>query len=407
MTSKFLGILLAILVPVINILTAPLVKIVDSSYKSVSERAGGFIKGVCHANPDFDLLHEAKIEWIREDIPYPFDENGEENFFYKWTKQEMLKYAENGIKIFAVTPNPKDFLANGLDIRREEDYEKIMAVQRYYVEDLRGIVSAYQVANEMGVDRFTEPYTMEEAAYFVGESLKAMHPLVKDEIIGYNLGGMGYVNLTFKMLKYSDYCDYVGVDIYLGCFENIVKNIDTFFTLMNLVRVITRKPIIITEFGYIGCGEPKTEEEKQEILRSYGFESEEEVKNDVDTFISRLPSSLKDEIERLYSGKSDEDKFDLLFNGEYKHHIYRELSEGTGLKGYEHTPEGQADFYSYLIPKIRSKPWCIGAIIYMWHDSEACYVCGQSDCPVETGWGLVDGSGNPKPAFYAVKKAFE
>ena len=44
--------------------------------------------------------------------------------------------------------------------------------------------------------------------------------------------------------------------------------------------------------------------------------------------------------------------------------------------------------------------------VYCWGDSDSCYVCGQADCPVETGWGLVDGKGNPKPSYYAVKEAY-
>ena len=47
-----------------------------------------------------------------------------------------------------------------------------------------------------------------------------------------------------------------------------------------------------------------------------------------------------------------------------------------------------------------------GAIVYSYSDSDACYICGQSDCPVETGWGLVDLDGNPKPAYHAVKEGF-
>ncbi|MBR6361096.1 MAG: hypothetical protein IKS04_04810, partial [Clostridia bacterium] len=35
-----------------------------------------------------------------------------------------------------------------------------------------------------------------------------------------------------------------------------------------------------------------------------------------------------------------------------------------------------------------------------------CYVCGQEECPVETGWGLIDGKGKPKPAYYAVRDGF-
>ncbi|MBQ1996415.1 MAG: hypothetical protein II237_09505, partial [Clostridia bacterium] len=65
-----------------------------------------------------------------------------------------------------------------------------------------------------------------------------------------------------------------------------------------------------------------------------------------------------------------------------------------------------AKFYENLIPKIMAKDYCVGAVIYCWGDSDSCYVCGQKECPVETGWGLVDNDGNPKPAYYAVQKAF-
>ena len=66
-----------------------------------------------------------------------------------------------------------------------------------------------------------------------------------------------------------------------------------------------------------------------------------------------------------------------------------------------------ADFFEYIIPKIRKVDYVIGMNVYCWGDSDSCYVCGQADCPVETGWGLVDGKGNPKPAYYAVQKAYE
>ena len=94
-------------------------------------------------------------------------------------------------------------------------------------------------------------------------------------------------------------------------------------------------------------------------------------------------------------------------SGEYSNHLYCELAEGFGLYGFEHSPDGQADFYSYIIPKIMEVDYVIGAFVYCWGDSDSCYVCGQADCPVETGWGLVDGKGEPKPSYYAVKEAFK
>ena len=119
-----------------------------------------------------------------------------------------------------------------------------------------------------------------------------------------------------------------------------------------------------------------------------------------------MPKDLRDEFRHLYKNRSDSEKADLLFKGEYANHIYRELSEGTGLDGYPHTPEGQAKFFADLIPMIKDLDFCIGAFIYMWNDSERCYVCGQKGCPVETGWGIVDGEGKLKPAYFAVQKAF-
>ena len=104
---------------------------------------------------------------------------------------------------------------------------------------------------------------------------------------------------------------------------------------------------------------------------------------------------------------SEEELGNIIFDGEYSNHIYCELAEGMGLYGFEHTPEGQGDFFEYIIPKVRELDYVIGMCVYCWADSDSCYVCGQSDCPVETGWGLVDGKGNPKPAYYSVQKAFE
>ena len=407
MINSILGFLLTLIVPLANIVTFPFAGFFSYNSYKVEQQAGGFIKGVCHPDANYDMILDANISCIREDVPLPFDAYGNENYFYKIWKQEMLGYAEKGIKVFAITPNPKDYLFFGMDIRKEEDLEKIKSIAEFYMNDLRGIVCAYQVANEMGVDRFTAPFTIDEAAYFIGENLKVMKPLAENELIGYNLGGPGFYSLSFKMLKYNKYCDYIGCDLYLGSFENVIKNIDTYFSVLNLVRAVTQKPIIMAEFGYMGYGEPKTQQEKKEILQNYGFDNEEAVRKDVNAFISRLPDGIRNEFETIYSDRTNEEKFDLLFHGEYSNHIYCELQEGTGLYGFTHTPEGQAEFYSYLIPRLRSLPWCIGAIIYMRNDSERCYVCGQSDCPVETGWGIVDGEGNPKPAYYAVQKAFK
>lgn len=378
----------------------------DKECRAAEEKIGGFMKGVCHADPDYDALKGANIEWTRKDIPFPYNADGTLSQHYLGWKAEMQAYADNGIKIFAITPYPDDYIEYGLDPRDPDDRKGIQDIAKFFLEDLKGIAGAIQVTNEMGIDRFTHPLTLDEAADFIGMQLEAMYPVRGDIIIGYNLGGLSVVTLPFKMMKYHKYCDYVGLDMYLGSFEDISHAIDHYLVILGFVRKVTGKPVIMCEFGYIGYGEPKTEEEKIAVLQKYGFNSEAEATADMDTFISRLPEDMKEEILELYPNYTAEEYAQILFEGEYKNHLYTSLPEGYGLDGYAHTPEGQAKFYKDLIPKLMANDYCIGAVIYCWGDSEACYVCGQEECPVETGWGLVDNDGNPKPAYYAVKEAF-
>lgn len=403
---KIIAFILAILTPWLSYVCWDPTVYFDKEISLAEEKVGGFMQGVCHAKPQYDLLNEANIEWFRDDIPFPYDKNGELSESYLNWKKESLEYVENGVRIFGITPYPEDYMEYGLDPRNPEDREAIQDIARFYVEDLKGIVGAFQVTNEMGIDRFTLPLTLDEAAEFIGMQLEAMYPIRGDIIIGYNLGGLSIATLPFKMMKYHKYCDYVGLDMYMGCFEPVLKTPDQFIILLNFVRKVTNKPVILCEFGYIGLGEPKTEEEKAEILKSYGFDSEGDARANIDEFINNLPKDLKEEITENYSNESAETKASLIFDGEYSNHIFTELQEGFGLYKYEHTHEGQGEFFEYLIPKVKDLDYVIGCFVYCWKDSGDCYVCGQVDCPVETKWGLVDYEGNPKPAYYAVKKAY-
>lgn len=403
--AKILGLLLAVLTPLLSFIVMDVTGPCNNQVEIALEKTDGFLKGVCHAEPQYDLIKEANIEWFRDDIPFPYDSDGSLSKSYISWKEYVKAYADNGIRIFGITPYPEDYIEYGLDPRLPENREAIQDIARFYMEDLRGIVGAFQITNEMGIDRFTYPLTMDEAYDFIGMQLEAMYPIRGDILIGYNLAALSIATMPIEMRDYHQYCDYVGVDLYLGCFENILKNANQYITILNYVRKVTRKPIILCEFGYIGLGEPKTQAEKKAILESYGYSSEEEASADIDNFIKALPPELKDEFDK-YADETPEYRANLMFKGEFSNHLYRELPDGFGLYGFPHTPEGQAKFFSYIIPKIRNLDYVIGAFIYMWDDSGDCYVCGQNDCPVETKWGLVDHNGNPKPSYYAVQKAF-
>lgn len=404
---KAVGLLLAIITPLVTILLTDVTVPFDEEINVAMETAGGFMKGVCHAEPDYKLIKEANIEWFRDDIPFPYNKNGKLSKSYKDWKKYVKGYVKKGIKIFGITPYPEDYIEYGLDPRDPADREAIQDIARFYVKDLKGIVGAFQITNEMGVDRFTYPLTMNEAAEFIGMQLEAMYPVKGDILIGYNLTAQSLFpkTLPLMMRDYHKYCDYVGMDIYMGCFEPVLKNANQFVTVLKLIRQLTGKPVILCEFGYISLGEPKTEKEKTAILKKYGYSSEAEARKNIDDFINNLPEELRNEFDR-YENETPEYRAGLMFDGEFSNHLYCELEEGMGLYGFPHTYEGQAEFFRYVIPKIRELDFVIGAFVYCWSDSGACYVCGQEMCPVETKWGLVDCDGNPKPSYYAVKEAF-
>lgn len=374
-----------------------------SSAETEKRRSQEFICGVCHPSDDIELIKGANIGWIRVDIPFPFDKDGNETDSYRAFKERAKRFADEGIKIMAVTPYHHDYTAAGIVIDSPAGEKRIREIAFYLINDLRGLVAGYQVTNEMGIPRFTVPLTIKQAARFIGIQLEAMFPHRGDAIIGYNAAGP-QPDLQYYMKPYYKYCDYVGYDLYMGCFFSLPGFMFLFDAIAQYLWACTGRPILLQEFGYISEGAPKTKEEKREIIRGYGFDNEKEARKHIAAFVENLPPYMKEHIKHVC--QNNESKYlDFVFNGDYKNHIYRELPKITKIPGYPHTPQGQADFYRDIFKRLYKRKCLIGAIVYCWQDSGACYVCGQTDCPTETRWGLVDMDGKPKPSYYAVRDA--
>ena len=367
-------------------------------------RSRGFLRGVCHPNEDYTLLREANIRWVRFDIPFPFASDGGESEGYRAFKERCRGYAERGFSVMAVTPFPHAFVSNGVDPRTPEGEERVREVAAFLVRDLQGLVGGFQIANEIGLPKFTLPLTLDEAARFIGVQAEEMYPLRGDLLIGYNSGGPE-AKLHALMRPYHRYCDYVGIDIYLGCFAGLPGLMGIFESLLRYLWAMTGKPVILQEFGYIGGGAPRSRAQKKALLRSYGLEREEDAKEDIEGLLEKLPKNFRYFLRN--DGQNDPTRYyDLLFHSDYRQHFYKEMSRMTRIPGYPHTPEGQAKFYDDLIGRLYRLPFVAGAMVYCWSDAPYCGYCGQPDCPVETRWGLVDCDGKPKPSYYAVQKQF-
>jgi len=384
------------------LLRYPLKPKTSAEVEAAKQKIDGFIRGVCHGNTNYEQMKGAGIEWNRCDIPFPFDSDGNVREAYVQFKQKLQHYVDNGIKIMAVTPYPREFIAHGIDPRHPENEARVKEIAVFLARDLQGLVGALQITNEMGIPRFTLPLTMQEAVRFIGIQLEAIYPVRGDVLIGYNSAGP-QVDLHLMMRPYHQFCDYVGIDIYIGCFSVYGNYLWMYDVLLAYLWSFTGKPIILCEFGYISGGMPKTPEEKREVLMRYGVSSEAEARRNIDAFVSQLPQRMQDYVRRNASG----DWGNFLFVSDFKDHLYAELPADVVIPGYPHTPEGQGAFYRDLLPRLMQKPYLLGAFIYCYSDSQSCYVCGQEDCPIETRWGLVTIEGELKPAYNEVRKVWK
>jgi len=384
-----------------SLLSYPFKSKTSEEVEAGRRKAGGFIKGVCHGNTNYEQMKAAGIEWNRCDIPFPFDASGNLREDYINFKKKLQGYIDNGMKIMAVTPYPRQFIEFGVDPRLPNNEARVKEIAVFLAQDLQGLMGVLQITNEMGIPRFTLPLTTKEAVRFMGIQLEAIYPVRGDVLIGYNTAGP-QVDVHLMMKPYHQYCDYVGIDVYIGCFTTFGNYLRMFDVLLAYLWSFTGKPVILCEFGYMSGGVPKTLEEKREILMRYGASSEAEARKNVQDFVDRLPQRMRDYVRRNASG----DLGNFLFLSDFRDHLYAELSAGTVIPAYPHTPEGQADFYRDLLPRLMRTPYLLGAFIYCYGDSTQCYVCGQSDCPIETRWGLTTTDGQEKPAYDAVRKVW-
>lgn len=387
----------------INLLKSYFIKSSSEQTKEFRKKVG-FIRGVCHPTDNYEQIKGANIGWIRIDIPFPFENDGTVSQAYTDFKERCRKFQENGIKVMAVTPYPKDYIDYGADIRNDEGIEKVKEIGKFLITDMQGCVSGFQITNEMGIPRFTIPLTIKEAAKFIGVNLEVMHPLKKDIVIGYNSAGPEAM-LHSELLPYMSCCDYVGVDIYMGCFFNVPGFIWIFEALCRYLWAMTGKPVLIQEFGYLSGGAPKTRAEKKAILNRCGVNSEKEAKKNIEKFIGNMPAHFAEHVK--YVCENDPSRyFGFIFKSDMVNHFYCELPKLTKIPGYPHTPQGQAKFFSDCISHLYSLDFICGCNIYCYKDPDKCYYCGQEDCPTETRWGLVDSKENEKPSYKAVRNVF-
>ncbi|MBS7656924.1 glycosyl hydrolase 53 family protein [Candidatus Bathyarchaeota archaeon] len=302
-------------------------------------------------------MHEAGIEWIRTQIPgFPFRKPEKLEFtdsFLAFTK--MIKNLRtNGFKILLITFFPSQIPESFGTYGSRKYYQNCENVCRFLAQYFERDVQYWKIANEMNLEMFRKPLTIDEAIRFLkvcGRGIKKGNPSAKVCV------NMADFDETALYMYKKVYCgkkvifDYVGANGYFGSWHPGGPH--SWATVLEELYKLTKKPIVIQEWGYSSKGDFTTEEE-----RSTGV----------------YPCKLK---KWWYKWKDG------------------------------HSEKEQAKYIVEAMNVFLSKHYVIGAFYFMWSDRERCWQCGSPDCPVETGWGLVDTKGNPKPSYYAYQNVIQ
>jgi len=321
------------------------------------------------ANPE--LLREAGIGWVRHGFGVPFADavGGELTEQYRERKRQAEAFAAQGLRLMGVSPGP------GIGLREPDSkgdlqltwhthmpewfgplgsdqfLRNYQAVCEWLARDLRGIVSAWQIANELDIEQFAGPLTAEQACDLIERGARGFKKTDPALVVGHNPAGSERAYYFFDRLfqREDALLDYCGVDGYFGTWQ--AGGPANWTERVAELHELTGTPVLVNEWGFSSAGGAATDEQKRSGLSVC----------DMKTW----------------------------------YHTW-----GSG-----HTPEGQAEFVAAAFDAFRSqRSALLGVFFYRWENQEKCWQCSAPDCPAETAWGLVDLDGNPKPSFHAFKE---
>ena len=327
-----------------------------------------------HNNPDFELMRNMGIRWVRQGYPFPFeDEKGTLSKRFLAADKEIEKFRSEGFEILCSFTGPGSVryvpgegktvysraVPEYLGDPSEEKYHKYLFEAAEFMGDYtKGRITWWQIANEPDIDIFYGPLSEKDNIKFLVGAARGILKSNPDAKCGINLG---YINDYARMLMREMYAvpdspfAYLGIDGYMGSWQT--GGPKSWISYIEETARLSGKPIIINEWGFssLQWGEKYTDiERKNHYNQSVCYD---------------------------------------------KHwHI-------TWGKG--HTPEEQSRYVSECLPIFADHPDVIGNFFFRWSDTDQCWQCGEADCPAECAWGCVDCEQKPKPAYHALKDGIE
>jgi len=304
-----------------------------------------------------EMMKAAGVEWVSCDMPFPFEgEMGRASESFRGFLELARKWNEAGLKVLGVTPYPAAFEGGWKLDAGEPGSEKFLASYqeacRFLAAELGELVGAWQVANQLNLERFRRPLTEDGAVEFLergGAGLKAGNP---SALAGVNMFGLDAPALRMYSKLYPNDAvefDYVGSNGFPGTFEPGGPR--EWFEKVAVLNELTCKPVVVLEFGYPSRGDEMTQAERE---------------------------------------------------GPETHHDLLKLPYACGGG---HSPQAQAEYLEEAVWVLRNSGCVLGAMWFCWTDRPKCWNCRAAGCPAGTSHGLITLEGEPKPSYGAFGRA--
>ena len=327
-----------------------------------------------HNDPDFALMRELGIKWVRQGYPFPFkDEDGALSERFLEADRQIERFRVEGFGVLCSFTGPgsmryipelgKTAYSRAVpeylgDPSEDRYHEFLLEAARFVGEYTKDKIEWWQIANEPDIEIFYGPLTERENINFLLNATRGIMSGNPSAKCGINIG---YFNDYARMLLREIYAvtdspfAYLGIDGYMGSWQH--GGPQSWIPYIDETARLSGKPIIINEWGY---------------------------------------SSLQ----------RGEKYNDLERKNRYNQDVCRNKEWGITW-GEGHTPEEQARYISECLPIFAEHPAVIGNFFFRWSDTEHCWQCGEADCPAECAWGCVDYTQMPKPAYHALKEGIK
>ena len=326
------------------------------------------------ARDEYADVYECGFRWIRSGVPFPWEDgmHGKLSPRYLHAKEECRKAKAHGLNVMGATfgmgtwrYDPSDDSTRWRDEipafvgekGTEAYYANLRETGAFLARDMQGLVDdLWQCMNEIDIPTFAGPYSAQVAANTARALADGIVSAAPEAKCGINLSHYCEEALAMADMVYAPghHFGYVGDDQYFGSWQG--KTVEMWNTVIDELYVRYGLPLLANEWGYSSGGEVA----------------------DTRPDPALLPDGWPD----------------VCYEKRWFHAV-----EGG------HTEEVQAEYIRRGLEIFAKHPHVLGSFLFCWKDAVHCYHCGQTDCPSECYWGIVDSQKRPKPAYHAVKEA--